>query len=175
MPIKLIILDRDGVLNEYRRDYVKCRAEFQWIAGSQSALRQLIKYYPVEIASNQSAVGRGIITLEKLQLIDDYIYRSAGLLRSQLNINYCMHTPAENCECRKPRPGLINAILKRKNILPAETIFIGDNETDFEAAKAAQVNFAYVKTGLGTCFLSESNAPFFDDLSAFAEFACQGL
>lgn len=175
MPIKLIILDRDGVLNEYRRDYVKSRSEFQWIDGSQSALRRLLKYYSVEIASNQSAVGRGIISLKQLKLIDDYIYLSAGICRSQLIINYCMHTPAENCECRKPRPGLINAILKRKNILPAETIFIGDNETDFEAAKAAQVNFAYVKTGLGTCFLSESNAPFFDDLSAFAEFACQGL
>lgn len=175
MPIKLIILDRDGVLNQHRSDYVKCRSEFQWIDGSKSALRKLSKYYQVEIASNQSAVGRGVIAREQLQLIDDYIYRSAGLSRSQLGINYCVHTPEENCKCRKPRPGLINAILKRKRIKPSETIFIGDNKTDCRAAKAAQVNFAYVKTGLGAYFLSEAHAPSFDDLSAFAEFACKGL
>jgi D-glycero-D-manno-heptose 1,7-bisphosphate phosphatase len=136
---KVVMMDRDGVINHDRADYVRTVGQFRLIHGTQRAVRLLTQNgYHVHIVSNQSAVGRGLMTKEELDEITRHmlarIERAGGRIES---VNYCLHRPDEGCECRKPRAGMIDALVKQYGFDPGRAWFVGDKLTDIAAGNAA--------------------------------------
>lgn len=161
-PYPAIFLDRDGVIVENRMDYVKSIAEVEFIPGALEALARLAQHSPrIVIVTNQSAVGRGLLTLEALDQINAYILDHIARARGRIDGVYvCLHPPNEGCDCRKPAPGLLLRAARELEIdLPA-SVMIGDNVTDVRAAHAAGVRPILVHTGLGaTQELSDVEGP----------------
>ena len=139
-----VILDRDGVINKNRYDYVKNLSEFEFISGSIAAIKLLHACgFRIVVASNQAGVAKGLIKLEDLSKIEAMInYHSC----CELDFFYCTHLSTENCDCRKPKPGMLNSIRKKYT---GPYLFIGDNITDFYAAQNANIDFCLVLTGHG--------------------------
>lgn len=147
---RTIILDRDGVINQARSDYVKSVDELQLIRGAISAINFLISHnYNVVVASNQAVVGKNLISREQLDIITDCI--NSKLIK-KIDFYYCTHRADEGCHCRKPKPGLLCTI--REN-LPGPYVFIGDNKTDWQAARDADMEFILVQTGYGNLYRRE--------------------
>lgn len=152
MEYKTIILDRDGVINKLKKNYVKSIEEVDLINGSVDAINKLLlKGFNVVVASNQSCVGRGIISKDELNDITNLINSK---FTKKIDFFYCLHEPDENCDCRKPKGGLINKI---KSIYDGPYLFVGDNITDFAASENSKVDFALVKTGYGRKFSLQLN------------------
>ena len=140
MKNKAVFLDRDGVINEKRNDYVKNIDEFKIFSGVGDAIKLLRdKGYLVIIITNQSAIGRKIISEKKLDEIHtelkNYLNQHDTYVDS---IYYCPHTPEENCSCRKPKPGLLIKATSDFDIDLEKSYFIGDSESDLNAAKEAR-------------------------------------
>lgn len=147
----LIILDRDGVINEDSEDYIKSAAEWIPIPGSLEAIAALNQAgHTVVIATNQSGIGRGLYTEQDLQQIHDKMRLALAKVGGHIDgIFYCPHHPDENCDCRKPRPGLLLQIAKLFHTDFQDAIFIGDAERDIASAKAVHCKAILVKTGKG--------------------------
>ncbi len=136
---KVVLLDRDGVINHDRPDYVRRVEQFRLIHGARRAIRLLTQRgYQVHIVSNQSAVGRGLMTQQQLDEITRTmlarIEQAQGLIES---VNYCTHTPDDNCACRKPKTGMIDALVEKYAFSPERAWFVGDTLTDIAAGNAA--------------------------------------
>ena len=165
-----IFLDRDGVIIENRADYVKSIAEAHFIPGAVAALAEAARYaVRVVIATNQSAVGRGLITLETVHQIHAHLLEGIRAGGGRIDgIYICPHRPDEQCACRKPAPGMFLQAARELEIdLPA-SVMIGDNLTDVLAARAAGVRPVLVHTGLGAHqdFTALHAVPQFPDLPA---------
>jgi len=136
-----IILDRDGVLNRKapRADYVKNWDEFQWLPGAKEALALLKQYnYHIIIVTNQAGINRGIMTETDLTDIHEKMKKEATEAGGDIDaIYYCPHGWDENCDCRKPKPGMFFRAQKDFNLDLTRTIFIGDDERDKIAGRAA--------------------------------------
>ena len=143
MKFKTIILDRDGVINFVRKNYVKSIDELEFIPGSIKAINMLLSHFNVVVASNQAGIGKGIFGEKELCDIERDINSK---LERNIEFYYCKHQIQDNCNCRKPEPGML---LEIKLKYPGPYLFIGDNKTDFWAAKNAKVDFYFVKTGYG--------------------------
>jgi D-glycero-D-manno-heptose 1,7-bisphosphate phosphatase len=172
---KLIILDRDGVINHDSDDYIKSATEWIPIEGSLKAIARLnVAGYSVTIATNQSGIGRGYYDLDTL---DDIHEKMETLLEKEGghidDIAYCPHTPDIGCQCRKPAPGMLNRIVERFNAYSRKTVMVGDTITDHEASLAAGIDFILVKTGKGSRTLEQAqlpnNVPVFDNLAAYVD------
>lgn len=180
-PIKHVILDRDGVLNHEAPDggYVRERSEFHWLPGALEGLAILRRggLY-ISVVTNQSGVGRGLMTLEQLSAIHDLMQTEAAAHGGVLDaVLFCPHAPQERCACRKPAPGLIQAAIARSRIAPAGTLVVGDDTRDLEAARQAGVAAALVRTGKGRqAEASSCNAgvPAYDDLAQLAQAIVSG-
>ena len=166
-----ILLDRDGVIIENRSDYVRKISEVVFIPGALNAISKINKNkYLVIIVTNQSVVGRGLITLQVAEQINsfvvDKIRQNGGHIDAVL---MCPHEPLANCDCRKPQPGLLLNAAKQFEIDLASSIMIGDAVTDILAGKQAKVNItALVETGRGMAqkqILAEKNI---DEVHIFA-------
>ena len=147
-----LFLDRDGVINHDSPGYIKNWAEVEFISGSLEALARLAAAgMDCIIITNQSAVGRGMITLETLQTIHLNMKKSIAAAGGNiLDIFFCPHRPDGNCNCRKPKPGLILEAAKKHEIALNRSIMIGDSARDIECARAAGCGLAIlVKTGNG--------------------------
>ena len=149
--MKLVMLDRDGVLNEDREDYVKHPGELVLIPGAAAAVARfnaaLVK---VAVVSNQSAVGRGIISLDMLERIHAKLrdeLRAAGA-RVDLLLT-CTDPPWAASERRKPGPGMLREALSHFRLAPHEAVMIGDQLSDLRAARTAGVAPILVRTGKG--------------------------
>ncbi len=171
----LIILDRDGVINEDSDDYIKSPEEWIPITGSLSAIARLnAAGYIVTIATNQSGIARGFFDLDDL---DDMHEKMETLLEKEGghidDIAYCPHGPDIGCTCRKPAPAMLSRMLERFNAYPRKTVMIGDTETDYDATIAAGIDFALVKTGKGMRTIEQAelpdNVPVFNDLAAYVD------
>jgi D-glycero-D-manno-heptose 1,7-bisphosphate phosphatase len=170
--VQHVILDRDGVLNkEVDGGYISTPERFQWIPGSLDAL---VKFRSlglrISVATNQSGVGRGKMSESDLLAVHQKMTSDACSAGGSIDeIFYCPHSPSEQCACRKPAPGLVNAAIDRSGISAAQTLVIGDDVRDLEAAKVAGVRSALVRTGKGarhaSLAISEGIAVF-DDLYA---------
>ncbi|HSW94079.1 MAG TPA: D-glycero-beta-D-manno-heptose 1,7-bisphosphate 7-phosphatase [Gammaproteobacteria bacterium] len=136
---KIIILDRDGIINHDSYDYIKSAEEWHAIPGSLEAVAMLNRAgFYVIIATNQSGVGRGYYTVETLDLIHEKMQSELASFGGHIeDIFFCPHLPTEDCECRKPKPGLLLQIQKKYAVDLATVFFIGDKLTDVEAARAA--------------------------------------
>jgi D-glycero-D-manno-heptose 1,7-bisphosphate phosphatase len=147
-----LFLDRDGVIIEHRPEYVRTWDDVSIFPQAINALR-LVKSssFKVIIISNQSGIGRGLITPQvaeniNAQLLEE-IQKNGGRIDG---IYICPHRPDQNCQCRKPKPGLILRAIEDLSIDPSQSILIGDNLTDLLAGQAAGLGrVALVRTGLG--------------------------
>lgn len=170
--LKLIILDRDGVINEESEDYIKSPDEFHPLPGSLEAIASLNQAgYIVTVATNQSGVGRGYYSLETLHAIHDKLSRLLAEVGGHIDLLlYCPHLPDLHCDCRKPKSGMIKQILAHyPDINPSQVLMIGDSMRDLEAAWAEDCNVALVRTGKGVRTLEKHvddlrEVPIFDDL-----------
>lgn len=136
---KAVFLDRDGVINFKRDDYVKNVNEFVMLKDSAKAIKLLNENnFLVIIITNQSAINRKLLTHDTLDKIHAFMKEQLGKDHAFVDyIYYCPHRPDENCECRKPKPGLILDAIREHDISPDKSWFIGDSESDMTAAKLA--------------------------------------
>jgi D-sedoheptulose 7-phosphate isomerase len=171
MNVRHVILDRDGVLNEMPSGsrYVTSVANWRWIPGALDGLALLADAgIRASIATNQSAIGRGMLSERQLEdihsrMIDDAARHGAAIDAVMI----CPHAPSDHCSCRKPQPGLVQKALAASLVDPAETLMIGDDETDMEASWAAGVTAVLVRTGKGRSTeagLRSLELPVYDDL-----------
>ena len=151
MITKLVILDRDGVINVDRPDHVKSPDEWAPIPGSLEAITRLNQAgYRVVVATNQSGVGRGLLDIETLNLVHVRMLRQLAEVGGTIeSIFFCPHTPRDRCPCRKPRPGLLLDIAERLRVPLAEVPVVGDRARDLEAAVRAGGRPVLVLTGNG--------------------------
>lgn len=168
---ELVILDRDGVINEDSDEYIKSADEWVPIPGSLEAIARLNHAgVGVVVASNQSGIGRGLFTMEDLNQIHAKFQRALARVGGHVDgIFFCPHLPDARCECRKPAPGLLRSISLRFALPLIEIPFIGDTKGDVEAALAARAKPLLVRTGKGMRSLHRhpelAGYPWFDDLS----------
>jgi len=174
MKQKLIILDRDGVINEDSDAYIKSPGEFIPIPGSLSAIARLNQAgYTVVVATNQSGIGRGYYDVATLQAIHDKLSRLLLAQGGHIDeIVFCPHRPEDNCACRKPKPGMLKQLLSNYKLPADSAISIGDSLRDLQAAAELGIKSILVRTGKGTKAEPElvnhptlSNIPVFDSLS----------
>ena len=147
---KAIFLDRDGIINLERKDYVKTIKEFILIDEIFDIIKLInSKGYLVIIITNQSAINRKIITENDLRKIHDHFLKLAKNKNAKVDgIYFCPHTPNENCKCRKPKPELIKQAALDFQVDLSQSWMIGDNQTDFDAGinagcKAIKISNAF--------------------------------
>lgn len=150
-PWRDIFLDRDGVINENRADYVKSWQEFCFLPGALEALRLLThSRYRIFIVTNQAAVNRGLLSRVTLEEMHCRMERSAAAHGARIaGLRYCPHREDEACTCRKPRPGMLLSLADEHQIDLGQAYFIGDAITDLVAGHAAGCRTILVLTGRG--------------------------
>ena len=171
--MKLLILDRDGVINYDSDAYIKSVEEWIPLPGAIEAIAQLSKAgWTVAVATNQSGIARGyydVATLEAMhQRLRSLVAEQGGELGL---VVYCPHGPDEGCSCRKPKPGMLQTIAAHYGANLAECWFVGDSLGDLKAAQAVDSQPVLVKTGKGLQTLAKElpvNTLIFDDLAAVA-------
>lgn len=173
---RAIFLDRDGVINENRPDYVKSLAEFVFLPGALEAVRRLAELdMPIIVVSNQSAINRGLVTQTMVDAITQAMQERIEATGGRVDaVFYCPHLPDEGCTCRKPRPGLFHQAACQLGIQLARSYVIGDALSDVQAALHIGAQPLLVLTGRGheqVKLLGEAlrgSVPVFDDLLAAA-------
>lgn len=135
----VVLLDRDGIINRMRPDYVKRWEEVEIIPGSLDTLARLSRRgCELIVLTNQSAIGRGLVTRETVDEIHD---RMASLIEGRggkiRDFLVCPHTPADGCDCRKPAPGLLLRARDELGVDLTDAVMVGDQLSDIEAARAA--------------------------------------
>lgn len=155
--MKLVILDRDGVINEDSDEYIKGPDEWIPIPGSLEAIATLHQEgYEVVLATNQSGLGRGLFTIEALDQIHGKMLQAVEQAGGKIEaILYCPHHPDENCDCRKPKPGMLLDLQDRLQMDLIGVPFIGDSFRDIEAGLAAGCQPILVMTGKGKATLAK--------------------
>ena len=171
--MKLLILDRDGVINFDSDVYIKTLEEWLPIPGSVEAIAQLSKAgWTVAVATNQSGIARGYYPQATLDAMHARLRELvAGHGGEVGHIVYCPHGPDEGCACRKPKPGMLLAIAEHYQVPLAGVWFVGDSKGDLQAALAVDAQPVLVKTGKGEKTLENGvpeNTLVFDDLAAVA-------
>ncbi len=170
--MKLVILDRDGVINYDSAAYIKGPDEWKPLPGSLEAIAQLTQSgFHVVVATNQSGVGRGLFEMATLNAIHDKMHRAAGQAGGRIDaVFFCPHAQNAGCGCRKPKPGLLEEIGRRFNTSLKGVPCIGDALRDLEAASAVGAQPILVLTGKGARTQREGGLPagtrVFPDLAA---------
>ena len=177
--MKLIILDRDGTINEESADFIKTPEEWLPLPGALEAIARLNHAgWHTIIASNQSGLGRGLFDVAALNSIHAKMHKLLGALGGRMDaVFYCPHTPADNCSCRKPLPGLFQQIIERTSVEANTIPSAGDSLRDMQAAAAAGCEPHLVLTGNAFHLRGQplpetfpANTVVHQDLSAFADF-----
>ncbi|NMF89740.1 D-glycero-beta-D-manno-heptose 1,7-bisphosphate 7-phosphatase [Aromatoleum petrolei] len=151
MPQKLIILDRDGVINFDSDQFIKSPDEWKPIPGSLEAIARLNQWgWRVVVASNQSGVGRGLFGMDTLNAINEKMVKSLAQAGGRLDaIFFCPHSADSTCDCRKPKPGLFLQIAERFNVNLDRVPVVGDSLRDLQAGVAVGCKPYLVLTGKG--------------------------
>ncbi|CEG57381.1 D-glycero-beta-D-manno-heptose 1,7-bisphosphate 7-phosphatase [Legionella fallonii] len=136
---RLILLDRDGIINHDSLHYIKSVDEFILIPGSVDAIARLTRAgYKIGVATNQSGVSRGLYTEAALQAIHEKMLSLVQKAGGQIDaIEYCIHHPKDKCLCRKPQPAMLHALAKRFNCSLQHVPFVGDRVSDVQTALVA--------------------------------------
>jgi len=170
----LIVLDRDGVINRDSTTFIKSPDEWVSLSGSPEAIAQLNNAgFTVIVATNQSGIGRGLFTLEDLEKIHDKMNAVVAAAGGHIEaIFFCPHHPDENCDCRKPKTGLLEQITRQYGCDANDLIIVGDSLRDLQAALTFGATAILVRTGNGRTteqnLPSEQSIEVFDDLAAVA-------
>jgi len=170
---KIIILDRDGVINYDSDDFIKSADEWQPLPGSLEAIAKLNHAgYQVFVASNQSGIARGLFTLNELNQIHNKLHKQLAQVNAKIEaIFFCPHGPKDNCLCRKPLPGLFHQIANYVGTTLTDVVAIGDSLRDLQAAKAVAAKPILVLTGKGKRTVNQlvDEVAIYDDLAAAVE------
>ena len=178
--MKLLILDRDGVINHDSNEFIKSPEQWTPIKGSLEAIARLSQAgYDIVIITNQSGLGRGLFSADILMQIHtrmiDHIVQHGGKIPSIL---FCPHTPDDDCTCRKPKDGMYQELAARLNTSFRGVFSVGDSLRDLQAAHSAGATPILVKTGNGRKTLKQikhdsqlllSDTPVFDNLAQVAD------
>lgn len=149
--MKLVVLDRDGVINQDSDAYIKTPAEWKAIPGSLEAIAKLTQAgFHIVVATNQSGVGRGLFEMATLNAIHDKMHRAVAQAGGRIDaVFYCPHAQEADCSCRKPKPGLLEQISRRFNVSLKGIPCVGDALRDLQAAAAVDAQPILVLTGKG--------------------------
>ncbi|MEZ4672708.1 MAG: D-glycero-beta-D-manno-heptose 1,7-bisphosphate 7-phosphatase [Caldilineaceae bacterium] len=144
-----ILLDRDGVINRERADYVKSWDEFEFLPGVLAAIQRLATLsIPIVVITNQSVIGRGIVNRTAIDAIHQRAQIEIAAAGGRIDAVFlCPHHPSARCDCRKPQPGLLYQAADQFALNLADTIFIGDSITDYQAAETAGCQSILVRSG----------------------------
>ena len=147
--MKLIILGRDGILNEYRDDHVKAPAEWVPVPGALEAVSRLNHAgWHAVVATNQAGIGRGMIDMASVNLIHAHMNKLMQAQGARLDaVFFCPHTPEDQCECRKPQAGMMREIGRRYGVDLHQVPVAADTLRDLQAAHAAGCEPHLVRTG----------------------------
>jgi D-glycero-D-manno-heptose 1,7-bisphosphate phosphatase len=146
---RLVILGRDGILNVYREDHVKAPSEWEPVPGALEAVARLNHAgWHTVVATNQAGIGRGMIDMASINAVHQHMMHRLQEVGGRLDaVFFCPHTPEDNCECRKPKPGLMKQIAQRYGIEPRTVPMVADTLRDLQAAAAAGCEPHLVRTG----------------------------
>lgn len=175
MTSRLVILDRDGVINEDSDAYIKSPAEWVAIPGAADAIARLKHAgYQVVVATNQSGVGRGYFDAATLAAIHDRMHRTLAAAGATLDgVFHCPHAPEEGCDCRKPAAGLLDQISVALGKSVAGAWLVGDTLRDLQCGAARSCQPVLVRTGKGERTLAKglpdelAHVPVYASLAAF--------
>jgi D-glycero-D-manno-heptose 1,7-bisphosphate phosphatase len=173
--MKLLILDRDGVINRDSDQYIKSPDEWQALPGSLEAIASLTQAgYRIVVATNQSGIGRGLFDMATLNAIHNKMHKAVNQVGGRVEaVFYCPDTDAARSPCRKPNPGMFHAIAKRFNTSLLNVPAVGDSLRDLQAAAATGSRPLLVLTGKGQKTQAAGGLPqgtqTFADLSAVAQ------
>jgi D-glycero-D-manno-heptose 1,7-bisphosphate phosphatase len=177
----LVILDRDGVINRDSNAFIKNTEEWQPLPGSIEAIAALAAAgFTLAVASNQSGIARGLFSQAALDAMHQKMLALIDAAGGRINkIVICPHSPDDDCDCRKPRPGLLEQLSAYFETSLAGVPVIGDALRDLEAAAAVGARPILVRSGKGTkteAALPErfANIPIYDDLAAAARALIEG-
>jgi D-glycero-D-manno-heptose 1,7-bisphosphate phosphatase len=171
---RLVVLDRDGVINEDSGEFIKSVGEWRPIPGSLEAIALLHRRgFKVVVVTNQSGVGRRLFTEETLHDIHRHmrtaVENAGGLITA---IYYCPHLPDAGCDCRKPRTGMLRRLQAELGVSLVDAPFVGDRPSDVEAARTVGARPILVRTGTGMATerqLGDRDLEVFADLRDAAE------
>ncbi|MBF0426505.1 MAG: HAD-IIIA family hydrolase [Magnetococcales bacterium] len=169
---RVLLLDRDGVLNHDRPDYVQSIDQLQLLPGVLDAMRRLHAAGVIALViTNQACVGKGLISRETLETIHERLSMEVAAAGGRITGYFlCTHRNEDRCDCRKPAPGLIVQAQQAWGFDPAVTWMVGDAERDVLAAEAAGCRPALVRTGKGEKSVRQRpDVPAFADLAAFVD------
>ena len=166
---RYVLLDRDGVINNDSEEFIKSPEEWLPIEGSLEAIALLNEHgFKVVVVTNQSGIARGFFDIAMLEKIHakmrQLVIEKGGEIDA---IYFCPHGPVDDCNCRKPKPGLLETFARDKNAHLNGIAVIGDSLRDLQAAQAVGASPILVKTGKGQKTLNENpdlNLPVFDNL-----------
>jgi D-glycero-D-manno-heptose 1,7-bisphosphate phosphatase len=170
---KLVMIDRDGVINEDSGEFIKSVAEWRPIRGSLEAIAALHRGgWKVTVVTNQSGVGRGLYDEATLGEIHEHMRERVRAAGGELaGVYYCPQLPDAGCDCRKPKPGMFRALERDLKVSVVGAPYIGDRISDVVAAEAVGALPMLVRTGTGAAtaaMLAGRRVPVFDDLAAAA-------
>jgi D-glycero-D-manno-heptose 1,7-bisphosphate phosphatase len=170
----LVMIDRDGVINEDSGEFIKSVAEWRPIRGSLEAIAALHRAgFTVAVVTNQSGVGRGLYDEATLGEIHAHMRERVREAGGELaGVYYCPHLPDAGCECRKPKPGMFRALERELGVSVVGAPYIGDRMSDVEAAELVGARPMLVRTGTGAtteALLGARSVPVFDDLATAAQ------
>jgi D-glycero-D-manno-heptose 1,7-bisphosphate phosphatase len=173
--MRLVILDRDGVINEDSDEYIKCPAEWVPIPNSLEAMLRLNQAgYRIVVVTNQSGVARGLLDVSTLNRIHGKMHHLLAQMGGNIEaVLFCPHLPTDNCDCRKPRPGLLQELSRRLRISLDGVPAVGDSLRDLQAAQAVGAKPLLVRTGKGKITAENASLPsrieVYDDLASAVE------
>lgn len=160
--MSLIILDRDGVINFDSDQFIKNPEEWKPIPGSLEAIARLNQAdYRVVVATNQSGIGRGLFDMAMLNAIHDKMHKACALAGARIEaVFYCPHTAESNCNCRKPKTGMMEEIAARYNLADLDDVpAVGDSLRDLQCVAALNAQPYLVLTGKGSKTLAAGGLP----------------
>jgi D-glycero-D-manno-heptose 1,7-bisphosphate phosphatase len=175
--MKLVILDRDGTINEDRDDFVKSPQEWRALPGALEAIARLNQAgWRVVVATNQSGIGRGLFGVSELNAMHAKMHRELAAVGARVDaVFFCPHAPQESCDCRKPLPGLFKQIAERFGVELEGVPTAGDSLRDLQAGAAAGCETHFLRTGKGAVAVPDGlpeGTIVHADLAAFAEHLC---
>jgi D-glycero-D-manno-heptose 1,7-bisphosphate phosphatase len=158
---KLIILDRDGVINYDSDQFIKSPEEWRPIPGSLEAIARLNHAgFRVVVATNQSGLGRGLFDMATMVAVNEKLHKALAHVGGRIDaVFYCPHAADSGCECRKPKPGLLMEIGQRLGVDLTGVPCVGDSLRDLQAAQAVGAQPILVLSGKGEKTLREGNFP----------------
>ncbi len=172
--MKLVVLDRDGVINEATDDVIRSTADFVPIEGSFDAIARLCQQdYRVIVITNQSGIARGLLTIDEVNAVHQHMQQAVASVGGRIDaVLFCPHKPDDDCSCRKPKPGMLHSLMERLDIELNGVHLVGDSLRDVQTAMVVGATPVLVKTGHGARTIEENihleNVEVYDDLAEFA-------